>query len=216
MSIQHHPDAALLSAFAAGALDGGQHVALATHLFACAHCRNFARMMERVGGTLLIDLPPESMASDAFATIEARLGESSPARPAEPSSPGLEIEIPGLPKLVRGYRFGDWKWVAPSIHARPIELPIPSETRVFLLKSGPGTRMLEHSHTGVEMTCVLAGGFSQEQGHYGPGDFDIGDESVDHHPIIDSDRECICLVAMQGELRFGGLIGRLIQPFVRL
>jgi len=74
MSIQHHPDAALLSAFAAGTLDSGQQVALATHLFACTHCRDFVRMMERVGGALLIDLPPVSMASNAFATIEPRLG----------------------------------------------------------------------------------------------------------------------------------------------
>jgi putative transcriptional regulator len=173
-------------------------------------------MMERVGGALLIDLPPVSMASNAFATIEPRLGEPSPVRPGEVSSAELETVTPGLPKFVRRYRFGDWKWVAPSIYVRPIELPMPSDTRVFLLKSGPGTRMLEHSHTGVEMTCVLAGGFSQEQGHYGPGDFDVGDEDVDHYPIVDPGGDCICLVAMQGGLRFGGLIGRLIQPFVRL
>ncbi len=66
------------------------------------------------------------------------------------------------------------------------------------------------------MTCVLAGGFSQEQGHYGPGDFDLGDESIDHHPVVDTDGDCICLVAMQGELRLAGLLGRLMQPFVRL
>jgi putative transcriptional regulator len=144
------------------------------------------------------------------------LDEASPARPVAPSLPEGDIEIPGLPKFVRRYRFGRWNWVAPFVHVRPIELPEPGQTRVFLLKSGPGTRLLQHSHTGVEMTCVLTGGFSQEQGHYGPGDFDLGDESVDHHPVVDADGDCICLVAMQGELRLAGLLGRLMQPFVRL
>ena len=41
--------------------------------------------------------------------------------------------------------------------------------------------MLEHTHTGTEMTCVLTGSFSHEAGHYGPGDFDLGDESVNHN-----------------------------------
>ena len=216
MSIQHHPDDALLSAFAGGALDSGQHVAIATHLVACARCRNFVRVMERVGGTLLAELSPAPMSNNAFAAVEARLSEGSPASPAEPSSPASETAIPGLPKFVRRYRFGRWTWVAPSIHVRPIELADPGQTRVFLLRSGPATRLLQHSHTGVEMTCVLAGGFSQEQGHYGPGDFDLGDENVDHHPVVDADGDCICLVAMHGELRLAGLLGRLMQPFVRL
>jgi putative transcriptional regulator len=216
MSIQHHPDDALLSAFAGGTLDSGQHVAIATHLVACARCRNFVRMMERVGGTLLADLPPAPMSNNAFAAIEARLDEPFPARAVEPSVAASETEITGLPKFVRRYRFGRWTWIAPSIHIRPIELPQPGETRVFLLKSGPGARLIQHSHTGVEMTCVLTGGFSQEQGHYGPGDFDLGDASIDHHPVVDADGDCVCLVAMHGELRLAGLLGRLMQPFVRL
>jgi putative transcriptional regulator len=76
--------------------------------------------------------------------------------------------------------------------------------------------MLEHTHTGIEMTCVLSGAFSQDGDHYGPGDFDLGDETVDHQPIVDEGRDCICLVAMQGKLRLNGLLGRIMQPFVRL
>jgi putative transcriptional regulator len=216
MSIQHHPDDALLSAFTAGTLDSGQHAAIATHLVACARCRSFVRTMEQLGGTLMADLPPAAMASDALSMAEARLREAPPAPQGESPSPEAGAEIPGLPSFVRRYRFGKWKWVAPSIHVRPIVLPEPGDTRVFLLKSGPGTRMLQHSHTGLEMTCVLTGGFTHAQGHYGPGDFDLGDDSVDHQPLVDADGDCICLVAMHGELRLAGWIGRLMQPFVRL
>jgi putative transcriptional regulator len=63
---------------------------------------------------------------------------------------------------------------------------------------------------------VLTGAFSHAGGHYGPGDFDFGDDSVDHQPIVDAGEECLCLVAMRGNLRLSGWIGRLVQPFVRL
>lgn len=216
MSIEHHPTDSMLAAFAAGTLDHGQHVVIATHLLSCSQCRTFMRSIEKVGGEVLTGLSPASMSNDALAKVEARLNE--PVRPgAADTAPTVpETEVPGLPKFLRRYRFGNWKWIAPSVHLRPIILPYASETRVFLLKSGPGTKMLEHTHTGIEMTCVLFGAFSQDGGHYGPGDFDLGDETIDHLPVVEPGQDCVCLVAMQGELRLNGLIGRIIQPFVRL
>ena len=216
MSIEHHPTNSMLAAFAAGTLDHGQHIAIATHLVSCPQCRAFMRSMEQVGGAVLASLPPAAMSNGALAAVEARLNE--PVRPAAaditPTVP--ETEVPGLPKFVRRYRFGNWKWIAPSVHLRPIVLPYESDTRVFLLKSGPGTKMLQHTHTGVELTCVLSGAFRQDGSRYGPGDFDLGDETINHQPIVEGGQDCICLVAMQGELRLNGLLGRIMQPFVRL
>jgi putative transcriptional regulator len=213
MTIQHHPDDALLAAFAAGTLDLGRQVALATHLASCPQCRAFVRAMEHVGGAVLTSLPPAAMSDDALARVEARLNA-----PVEPSKSGTvtATDAAGLPEFVRRYRFRTWRWIAPRVHLRPIELPEPSNTRVFLLKSGPGTRMLQHSHTGTEMTCVLSGAFRHAGGHFGPGDFDLGDETVEHRPVVDAEQACVCLVAMEGQLRLSGLLGRLVQPFVRL
>jgi putative transcriptional regulator len=216
MSINHHPTDALLAAFAAGTLDHGQHVAIATHLVSCPQCRAFAREVEHAGGMLLADSPPTPMSDNALERMEARLDE--PAAPAAPA-PGAAVsaaEIPGLPRFVRGYRFGNWQWIAPSLHLRPIVMPQPSETRVFLLRAGPGTKLLRHTHTGIEMTCILTGAFSHDGGRFQPGDFDLGDEAVDHQPVVEASEECICLVAMQGQLRLNGLLGRMMQPFVRL
>ena len=216
MSIEHHPTDSMLAAFTAGTLDHGQHVVIATHLLSCSQCRTFMRSIEKVGGEVLTGLSPASMSNDALAKVEARLNEPLLPAVADTAPTVLETEVPGLPKFLRRYQFGNWKWIAPSVHLRPIILPYASETRVFLLKSGPGTKMLEHTHTGIEMTCVLSGAFSQDGGHYGPGDFDLGDETIDHLPVVESGQDCVCLVAMQGELRLNGLIGRIIQPFVRL
>ncbi len=217
MTISHHPPDELLTAFAAGTLDLGQHVAVATHLQSCPHCRTMARAMEQVGGAMLERLPPSQMSPGALAAVAARLSDSarSDAAASEPSAAGFR-DIAGLPPFVRQYRDSSWKWIAPKVHFRPIGLPRPSDTRVFLLRSKPGTKMLEHTHTGFEMTCVLSGSFAHDGGHFGPGDFDFGDGSVDHDVVVDSTEDCICLVAMQGDLKLHGMIGRLLQPLVRM
>ena len=217
MTISHHPPDELLTAFAAGTLDLGQHVAVATHLVGCPHCRTVVRAMEQVGGAMMDRLPPSEMSPDSLAVVEARLGgnaRSAAAAPV-PSAAGFG-DISALPPFVRRYEDGSWKWIAPKVHFRPIKLPRPSDTRVFLLRSRPGTKMLDHSHTGIEMTCVLSGSFAHEGGHFGPGDFDFGDGSVDHDVRIDSAEDCICLVAMQGDLKLHGVIGRLLQPLIRM
>ena len=92
----------------------------------------------------------------------------------------------------------------------------PSPTRVFLLKAKPNTSLLTHAHSGPEMTCVLTGAFAHGGERYGAGDFDFGDETVEHEPRVEDGEDCICLVAMQGGLQYSGWLGRLMQPFLRL
>ncbi len=214
MTIHHHPPDVKLAAFAAGTLDLGQRVVIATHISGCAQCRAFVQAMTHVGGVVLDRLPPTPMADGSFAKLMARL-DAKPAPPTVASPPPLD-DVPELPEFVRRRGFERWKWIGPGVHLRPMSLPKSSATRVFLLKAAPGTRMLEHSHTQLEMTCVLAGGYSHAGGHFLPGDFDLGDDEIDHRPVVDAGEPCVCLVALQGELRLSGLLGRLIAPFVRL
>ena len=213
MTITHHPDEEMLAAYAAGALDLGQHVAVATHLAACGRCRAFSRACECVGGAMLEDEAPAALAEGALDRALRLLDAPAPAASAR-TQPLADDLPPGLPAFVKGYDFGPWRWIAPRIHVRAIALPEPSPTRVLLLRSALGTKLIHHEHTGVELTCVLTGAFSHEGGRYGPGDFDLGDPSVEHEPHIEAGPPCICLVAMQGDLKFGGLVGRLMQPFV--
>lgn len=217
MTVRHHPSDELLTAFAGGVLDPGQHIAVATHLAGCAQCRAVVRAMEHVGGVVLAALPPSEMSAGSLEALQRRLDQSPPATAASLEPPGSGFgDVAGLPSFLRRYPAGPWKWIAPKVHLRPIELPEPSPTRVFLLKSSPGTKMIDHTHTGFEMTCVLSGSFVHAGGHFGPGDFDFGDGSVDHEVAIDSTEDCVCLVAMQGELKLGGWVGRLLQPFIRM
>jgi putative transcriptional regulator len=216
MTINHHPPEALLAKLAIGALDEAEHLVVAVHLAGCARCGRFVKAMEQLAGASLEDDEPAPMAAEAFETVMARIDErpkAATARILPVSGPAQEAD---LPELLRRCRIGKPRRVAPGVSLRPIELSGAGKSRAFLLQSAPGTRMLEHTHTGTELTCVLKGSFSHQGGRYGPGDFDYGDDDVDHRPIVGDEGICLCLVAMSGDLRLNGFFGRLISPFVRL
>lgn len=214
MTIAHHPGEDWIAAYVAGSLDPGQHVAIATHLAACPACRGFVRALERVGGAMMAEAAPAALAEGAFERTIRRLGE--PAPPAPPARPETTDAPASLPGFVRRYEFGRWRRLGPRVAMRPIVLPAPSPTRVFLLKAGAGTKLPEHSHDGVEMTCVLEGAFRRDAARYGPGDFDTGEGPDRHEPRIEPGEDCVSLVALSGQLRWHGILGRLIGPFVRL
>jgi putative transcriptional regulator len=216
MSILHHPSEEFLAAFAAGTLDQGQHVAMATHLMTCSECRKWVHDMEHVGGTVLDGISPETMSGGALDRLLSRLDEPAHvAQPAPKSHDGLS-DVAGLPAFVRRFPTGQWKWLAPRLHLRRISLSDCDETRVFLLRAGPNLKLLPHAHTGTEMTCILQGSFSHDGSRYGAGDFDLGDDNMIHEISTGPECECVCLVAMQGELKLQGLVGRLVQPFTAL
>ena len=212
MSVTHHPSPELLAGFAAGTLDAGEHLAVAVHASGCSTCRRLLRAIEGIGGSTLESIEPAPMKAGAFEAVVAKLDRSPP----QPSAPADSFADDDLPEILRHCRIGRRRRVAPGVSMRPIELLGPSRSRAFLLRSNPGTRMLEHTHTGTELTCVLRGSFSHEGGRFGPGDFDFGDETLDHQPIVGDGEPCLCLVAMTGDLRMNGFFGRLISPFVRL
>jgi putative transcriptional regulator len=215
MSIAHHPPEEILAAFAAGNLDEAQRLVLSIHASQCPSCRRVVCAMELLAGKALETVEPSPMSEGAFDALMAQI-ETEPRPTTQAERAVLETRSDNdLPNILRQYRIGKRRRVAPGVSMRPILLP-KGGSRAFLLESAPGTRMLEHSHTGTELTCVLRGNFCHQGGRFGPGDFDFGDVEVDHRPTVDSDGPCLCLVAMAGDLKMKGFIGRLISPFVRL
>ncbi|WP_128929083.1 ChrR family anti-sigma-E factor [Bradyrhizobium guangxiense] len=213
MTISHHPPEDLLADFAAGKLEEAHQLVVGVHVTGCARCARFVQAIEQLAGAALEDVEPVPLAPDAFHRVMSRI-HNAPKQTATPIfAPDTNQE---LPPALRKYRLGKRRRVAPGLSMRPIELSSSGTARAFLLRSAPGSRMLEHTHTGTELTLVLEGSFSHEGGRFGPGDFDYGDDEIDHRPIVSDEGPCLCLVAMTGDLRMNGFLGRLIGPFVRL
>lgn len=215
MTISQHPTEETLAAYAAGHLDEGRTVVVAAHVAMCPACRGWVSNLVGAGGALLDDLPPAAIAGDALARTIARLDTAAPASPVR-VKPATPADLPMLPASARPYPVGRWQWLGPGVRWRPIGVPHAHGARVFLLKAQPGTTMPHHTHTGTELTLVLTGAFDHELGHFGPGDIDEADGTIEHQPVVARGEECVCLVAMEGQLQLLGWMGRLMQPFVRI
>lgn len=216
MTISHHPPEDLLADYATGALDEAEQLVVGVHVADCPRCRRFVRAIERLAGASIEAAEPVAMAADAFDAVMARIDRRPQAAPRVSEAAEHDPELADLPEMVKRCKIGKRRRVAPGISMRPIMLSGTGKSRAFLLRSEPGARMLEHTHSGSELTCVLKGSFIHLGGYYGPGDFDYGDDEVDHRPVVGDEGPCLCLVAMTGDLRMHGLLGRLISPFVRL
>lgn len=212
---RHHPKNTTLAEFAAGTLDEGRSLVVASHLAMCGECRAFVSALEEAGGQMLANVEPIAMTDGAAARALSLLDCDDAPRTQGRKQSAIPVWQPEQ-KTLLGYELGPWRWIAPGLHHRVIKMPSEGATRVFMLRAAPGLKIPQHSHTGIELTCVLAGAFIHEGGRYAAGDCDDADQDDGHSPVIDGDEECVCLVAMQGELRLSGLIGRLVQPFVRI
>ncbi len=213
MTVHHHPTPETLGAFAAGNLDEARALVVATHAATCPTCRMDVRAFEHAAGALLDEIEPQPMRDDALERALAAIGTVAP--PSYDRAPTVSVEET-LPAPLASLDLGPWRWIGRGVQWRPVGVPSVNDTRVFMLKAAPGTRLPHHRHKGIEWTCVLEGAFRHELGRYGPGDFDEADESVEHKPVIEDGEPCVCLVALQGGIALQSWLGRLIQPLVRI
>ena len=214
MTVLHHPSSDILLSYAAGRLDKGMSLVVDVHAVACAACRAEIEQLEAVGGTLLESLAPAEMAPDALdralARIETRAPPPPPAARALPGLAGIDLSA-----ALAGLDLGPRRWLAPGVWMRPI-VSERGGRNTYLLRTGPGARLPRHGHTGEEFVCVLQGGFSDDAGSYGPGDFAQSGSSRVHEPATDADGECICLISSEGPMLMQGAVGKLLLPFFGL
>lgn len=194
--------------FASGALEQPFDIAVGAHLEPCVLCREEVAMWEGVGGALLDEAAPVAMAGDAFDRTLALLDRPAPAARRAPKA------APSVPAALRCYRLGREFPIGPGIYKRNIWAAKRGSGRAFLLRARPGLELPRHGHGGMEMTCVLQGGYSDEHGHYVPGDFMMADTDHIHQPHVDADGECVLLIASQGRPISPGIAGWIMRLFM--
>ena len=216
MTITHHPLDETLLAYASGRLDSGRSVVVAAHLARCHSCSRVVGSLTSFAGTMLAEMAPSLLSNSVGAVSIVEKLATEVRQSSEKLSPVKLKRDGGLQLPLNGDRAGQWKWMGPGVRWMPVDTPVDGSARVFLLKASPGTRMPHHTHTGSELTLVLAGAFVHSGGRYASGDLDEADEEIEHQPIVETGADCICLVAMEGQLKLLGWMGRALQPFVRL
>jgi len=214
MSRHPAPDELLLD-YAAGVLPEGPALAVALHVALDPASRRVVERLRAIGAALVeddapaADDPGDAALEQALARLDAVPVETPPARPAP--QPGFGW----APPLLRPYLAGkDWKRAFGGFEEIPIGLHGDTH-RVSLLRLAPGKGLPRHRHVAEEFTIVLQGGYTDNTGSYGVGDFAVGPGSKVHEPIADPGEPCIALIVVEKPIVLTGAWGRLLNPFLR-
>jgi putative transcriptional regulator len=106
----------------------------------------------------------------------------------------------------------DWRRLSPSLKVAPISVG-EEQYELALHRIDAGGKAPAHDHLGKEITVVLTGSFSDEDGVYQPGDFLVREQGDTHRPFAARNQECICLSVLEAPINLTG-IKRVLNPFL--
>jgi len=212
----------IYSSYAAGCLDPAFSLLVETQAAIRPDVKRAVARAETIAGVFFESEDQAALSNGAidkaFAMIDAfEAGERSPPRAnaIHLAGEGLD-ELLGLPEPLREVAltsFQENKWRGLTQGIRRLKLDAGSQAEIELYRIDPGCTVPRHSHAGSEFTLVVAGGFSDETGSFGPGDISLKGPNDTHQPTGDMDGVCYALAVRDGGLRFTGIMG-LVQRLV--
>ena len=215
--ITHHLSDECLLEYAAGSLPEAESLVVASHLAMCSDCREQLEILEDVGAVLLEDGGVENVSNNSYEAVIRKIA----APLVEESSRRIEFDentLRLIPSPLRDYLDGDLSELSWRRSGRGIEevsLMHQGDTRISLLRIRPGQKVPSHTHSGEEYTLILDGGYTDGNSHFGQGDISHLDGTVDHAPVADLGKPCLCLSVRTGPPRLTGVMGRILNPFIR-
>jgi putative transcriptional regulator len=211
LNIRHHPADDQLLAFAACTLPIGLRLVVQTHLELCPACRAQVAALRAIGGAVIDEQEAAPLRADALARAMSRIDELETTPPAVPRKLSAPPPLPvgaTWPRALADCSATRWRRIGPGMRWCRVTVPGAPEANLFLLRIGAGKYLPSHTHSGIEMTQVIYGRFHDGRALFGPGDFDLADGEVHHQPVVQDGGECICVAAVEGRLKFDGVIAR--------
>lgn len=204
----------LYSAYAAGCLDPAFTLMVETQSVLRPEIRESVAFSEMISGSLLESAASAKLSDGALdralAAIDAMDAEAAASVRAGRAAGEAIDELLALPEPLRTAALeatGRGSWQAMGRGLKRLKLDAGSRMETELYRITPGAKIPRHSHAGNEYTLVVAGGFSDEHGSYGPGDVVINGPDVFHQPVGDEGEICYALAVRDGGLHFTGMLG---------
>lgn len=209
------PETEMLLEYSAGSMQLAPSIAVTAHLNFCDACASTSKSLQDIGGHLL-DQHCEEISDELLDDIFSRIDEpESQSQHSCKKDVACQDAIANqLPPFVSGLlpRSLKWRKLSPSLRAAPINV---GERRyeLALHKIDAGGKVPDHDHRGQEITVVLKGSFSDEDGVYQPGDFLVREPGESHRPMAAQNDDCICLSVLEAPIKLKGLKS-LLNPFL--
>lgn len=201
----------LLAGFVAGSLPEPVRQLVGAHLELKDENRAFVAGLEAMAGEA-VDAHSEVALNERDTRLAAIFADGALESEAIKSRRGSDV--PGALHALIPYELSDIPWRSKMPGYKECSLGVVDGCDVNLLWIRPGRKMPSHTHEGSEITLVLDGAFADANGRYGRGDVALADEDVDHRPIAEDDRPCICLAITDAPLRLTGSYSQILAGFI--
>lgn len=215
--INRHPDPQLLVEYSSGTLALAPSIAVTTHLQLCGTCSGATKSLNQLGGDFIDQVETTPVSENLLEKILASINEEPNINPDHKNLKGTVDDVAhALPSYVRKLLpEGNlrWQFLSPSLRIATLSVG-EEENELALHRIKAGGKAPEHNHAGQEITVVLTGTFSDEDGIYQPGDFIVRQPGDVHRPMSAQNEECICLSVLAAPIKLTG-INRLMNPFLR-
>ena len=224
--ITHHPDDNLLTEYASGSLAKALGLIVCAHLQACPHCRKRVEDLNKLGAAILNHSVAEAVQPETFEQLMTRIRNQKTDNAASDNIPmPAELHptyandplLKHVPKIVEKLlpRDGKLKWENASGKLKTVRLKTGQQDyEVALQRISSGGKVVEHDHLGLEVTLVLCGSFSDEDGIYSKGDFLVRAPGEIHRPTATQNQDCLCISVVQAPVKVTGILGKLVNPFL--
>ena len=207
----------LVSQYALGQLPRAASVLTQAYLEMNPSMRPTADHVEQVGGWSLetsrpVPLTSGMTAASLLATLNDADVMDAPARDlaeATGSAPATLLDAIGQPISSL-----PWKWRGIGAYEHRLTHLEDEGIVARLLRIEPGRAVPQHTHQGLEATLVIAGAYTDDAGHFGPGDLELADDAVDHKPVAERGETCICFAVTEAPMQLTGRVGRLFQSLL--
>lgn len=216
-----HPDEQWLSEYVAGTLADSQALCVSTHLAFCNQCKKETTEMTLFCAALFNNQQTDGASSPTalqqiLSDIDINTGNSHTDHDTQPTSSNEDSNQ--LPKVIQKLIPGEagnlrWRKIGSKISIAKLD-NLGDKREITLHKLQPGSSVSDHDHRGREVTVVLHGSFSDDEGQYYPGDFLVREPGETHQPKVNNNEECLCLAVCDAPVKFTGLFTRLLNPLI--
>ncbi|MCW8996344.1 MAG: ChrR family anti-sigma-E factor [Psychromonas sp.] len=209
--IKFHPGGALLNEHIAGKLPLSLSVAVSAHIEMCEQCSAAAQKLELLQAQQLWqttddkaidfgDMLHHILAKQPDSSFEFKDKSQLMAQVAEKSYQ--------LPRAFQPFTQLKWSGFGSVNRARIITDENP--VRASLLHIDKGGAIPKHQHKGYELTLLLAGSFTDENGTYHKGDLICLKGDDQHTPSSPSG--CLCYVVQDAPIQFVEGVSKVLNP----
>ena len=219
----HHPDDNLLTEYASGSAATALGIVICAHLQTCPQCRQRVEQLNRLGAAILKQSVAEPVQQETFEQLMTRIrNQATPVGEAKVTGEPAPFYVNDpmmkrLPKVIAKLlpRDGKLKWQSAGGSLKTARLKTGQQDyEVCFQKISSGGKVFEHGHRGLEITLVLQGSFSDEDGIYSEGDFLVRTPGEVHRPTATQNEDCLCISVVEAPVKLTGLFGKFINPFL--